>query len=206
MKVGRASDVGVLGVSCTRWCTARRRLATCTYMPNSGAYHARHAPYLHRQIRRWRRPTLRLRPRVSGTGTVAKTRDLFVTVPRVPGSSLFKITSAQIQKAVHDALRNKSARSTPTNSKGRLSCSTRRTETPPPPSTVRFLPVRLAAEQGTRRTPQEQEPDGAAGLMRQRFAQMAPVAEESASAASDMDVTATERVGLDDGRAVILHL
>ena len=32
----------------------------------------------------------RLRPRVSRTGTVSETRDLFVTVSRVPGSSFFE--------------------------------------------------------------------------------------------------------------------
>ena len=109
-----------------------------------------------------------------------------------------KITSAQIQKAVHDALSKQDCKVDADKLAKDVSASLL-----DEPQTLAAAIAGVTLQSASlpnkyQKDKAEQQPDGLAGLMQRGFAQMAPVAEEG-TGGSDMDVTATNASGWTTG-------
>jgi serine/threonine protein kinase len=109
-----------------------------------------------------------------------------------------KITSAQIQKAVHDALAKQDCR-VDADKLAKDVSATLLDEPKTLAAAIAGVTLQSASLPNKyQKDKAEQQPDGLAGLMQRGFAQMAPVAEEG-TGGSDMDVTATNASGWTTG-------
>jgi serine/threonine protein kinase len=109
-----------------------------------------------------------------------------------------KITSVQVEKAVHDALAKQECR-VDADKLAKDVSATLLDEPQTLAAAINGVVLQSASLPNKyQKEPEQKQPDGLAGLMQRGFAQMAPVAEEG-TGGSDMDVTATNASGWTTG-------